>query len=144
MKIQYRMICAVVLACFLGAMKVVADGKITSISIQDMLAGTSSVTTNQKVAASSTTEPTESVVLKVETKSGNKYQIQGVGKLGQDIWTSLGDAFSGDSTIQTIALYRNDAFHFFRVVILKKNETLREPKAPAATPPSIPAAPPTF
>lgn len=139
----HRVFYGAFVTCFLTVMHTVADGNIRSISIENIPPVTSSSGT-QKTTNATSQEGSDSVVLKVETKSGNKYQIQGVGKLGKDIWTSLGETFNGDSTVQTIALLQNDAFRFFRVVIMKKSESLDEPAIPVGAPPAIPAAPPAF
>ena len=140
---RFNVFYVVVLSSVFTVMQVFADGQITSISIQDSPTVASSSTTQKSTSTTNQAAP-ESVVLTVDTKTGSSYQIQAVGKLGQDVWTSLGDTFSGDSTIQTIMLIRRDAFRFFRVVVLKKNETLQEPAGPADSPPAVPATPPTF
>ncbi len=120
-----------------------ARAMIKSISIVEESASPSEPSI-QTVMASEIQKPVEKVVITIETKTGEKYQIQGVGDLLRDVWTSLGDAVIADGKTIVISLPRTDAFTFFRVVALQKNDSLEEPKAPVTAPPQVPSAPPAF
>lgn len=147
---QYKTTFGAIALCFLGLSHVFADGKIQGISIQPDPATQTSTNTSPSMTVATqsgtqaATEPaTQSIVLEVETtSSAKKYQIQGVGDLAHEVWTNIGDTFSATSDVTTVSFPLREAFTFFRVVILKKNETLNLPLFPTAAPPSIPSTPP--
>lgn len=138
---RYRMIFCAGALSFLGLMQVMADGTISSISIQPSPLIQSSTST-QGTTGTSAQQSTNSVVLTIETISNTQYQIQGVGDLVRQVWTNLGDTFTAGSNTTTVSFIQSDAFRFFRVVVLKNNESLNQPPAPANAPPSLPPAPP--
>jgi len=131
---NFRMIFGAALICALMAVQAAADGKIISLNLTEgpAISETSTSKGNGK-GSKKKQQASMMVVLKVDTVSGNEYQLQATGSLASGIWDDIGTIFTATQSVTEVSTPESDAYRFFRVVAL--TEILAPPPPPPPPPP---------